>query len=130
PEELSYLFLTIAIGLGCGAGLTILTIVAFIGFTMVIWFNKRFQQETESQNLYLTISSNQPGAVDLKVIIDELKKHCSAVRLKRSDETPSAMEVSFFVEFDDFEKMEQAKTAIKNIHSSVAIAFMDNTRDF
>jgi hypothetical protein len=130
PEELTYLFLTISIGLGCGAGLTILTIVAFVGFMMVIWFNNRFQQETENQNLYLTISSNLSGAVDMKVVVDELKKYCSAIKLKRSDETTSGMEASFFVEFDDFEKMEQAKAAIKNIHSSVAITFMDNTRDF
>jgi hypothetical protein len=97
---------------------------------LVIWFNNRYQQETENQNLYLTISSNQPGIVDLKVIVEELKKYCSSIKLKRSDETVSGMEVSFFVEFEDFEKMEQAKTAIKNIHSSVSITFMDNTRDF
>jgi uncharacterized membrane protein YhiD involved in acid resistance len=130
PEELSYLFLTIAIGLGCGAGLAMLTIIAFIGFVIVIWFNKRFQQETENQNLYLTISSNQQGKVDMSSVVDVLKKYCSSVKLKRSDEAASGMEVSFFVEFDDFEKMEQAKVAIKSIHPSVAIAFMDNTRDF
>ena len=54
PEELTYLFLTIAIGLGCGAGLTVLTVVAFIGFVIVIWFSNRYQKSVESQNLYLT----------------------------------------------------------------------------
>lgn len=130
PEELTYLFLTIAIGLGCGAGLTVLTIVAFIGFITVIWFTNRYQKSIESQNLYLTISSNQPANIDLKMIVEVLKKYCSGIKLKRTDETPAAMEASFFVEFEDFEKLEQAKTDLKNIHSSVAITFMDNTRDF
>lgn len=130
PEELTYLFLTIAIGLGCGAGLTILTLVAFVGFVSVIWFNNRFQKDIEAQNLYLTITSNAPGSVDLNKIVQELKKYCSSIKLKRSDESVSAMEASFYVEFDDIEHLEQTKNALKNIHPSVAITFMDNTRDF
>jgi uncharacterized membrane protein YhiD involved in acid resistance len=130
PEELTYLFLTIAIGLGCGANLTLLTVIAFIGFVAVIWFVNRYQKNAEGQNLYLTISSNQPQVVDLKQIVELLKKYCSGIKLKRTDETESSMEASFFVEFDDFEKLESAKAELKNIHPSVSISFMDNTRDF
>lgn len=129
PEELTYLFLTIAIGLGCGAGLTILTLIAFAGFVIVIWFNSRYKKETEMQNLYLTISSNTPSSVDLTKIVDELKKYCSSIKLKRSDESSSSMEASFYVEFEDLEQLENTKNALKNIHPSVAITFMDNTRD-
>jgi uncharacterized membrane protein YhiD involved in acid resistance len=130
PEELIYLFLTIAIGLGCGAGLTILTIIAFTGFLAVIWFNSRFQKDVEGQNLYLTISSNAPSSVEVKGIVEELKKYCTSLKLKRSDENAGSIEVSFFVEFEDFERLTLAKEALKNIHPSVAITFMDNTRDF
>jgi uncharacterized membrane protein YhiD involved in acid resistance len=130
PEELTYLFLTIAIGLGCGAGLTILTIVAFIGFISVIWFISRYQKSVEAQNLYLTISSDQPQTLDLQTIVGVLKKYCSAIKLKRTDESPAAMEASFFVEFENFENLEKAKADIRNIHSSISITFMDSTRDF
>lgn len=130
PEELTYLFLTIAIGLGCGAGLTILTLIAFIGFVIVIWFINKQQKSLESQNLYLTISSDQPQAIQLNAIVEVLKKNCSGIKLKRTDESPSVIEASFFVEFDNFEKLELAKNEIKKLHSSIAITFMDNTRDF
>lgn len=130
PEELTYLFLTIAIGLGCGAGLTVLTVIAFIGFVIVIWFNNKNQNSVETQNLYLTISTDQPQSIDTKSIVEVLKKYCSAIKLKRTDETSKALEVSFFVELDDFEKLEQAKADIKQLHPSVSITFMDNTRDF
>jgi uncharacterized membrane protein YhiD involved in acid resistance len=129
PEELTYLFLTIAIGLGCGAGLTILTLVAFAGFVLVIWFNNRYRHETEGQCLYLTISGSVSPDVDSGKIVDELKKYCSSIKLKRSDETASAMEISFYVEFDDFERLQQAKTAIMAMHPSVSVTFMDSTRD-
>lgn len=130
PEELTYLFLTIAIGLGCGAGLTVLTVVAFLGFMAVIWFINRYQKNIESQSLYLTVSGTKPSEVDLKRIVEVLKKYCSAIKLKRSDESGASLEASFFVEFDDFEKLELAKSDLKAIHSSVVISFMDNTRDF
>jgi uncharacterized membrane protein YhiD involved in acid resistance len=130
PEELTYLFLTIAIGLGCGAGLTVLTVIAFSGFIGVIWFVNRNQKSAEAQNLYLTISTDQPSAIDLKSIVDVLKKHCSSIKLKRTDETPAALEASFFVEFDDFDKLEQGKNELKQMHSSMSITFMDNSRDF
>lgn len=130
PEELTYLFLTIAIGLGCGAGLTILTLIAFVGFVIVIWGTNKNQKNQETQNLYLTISTNQPQQIPLTTIVEILKKDCSGIKLKRTDESPVAMEASFFVEFDNFEKLELAKTEIKKLHPSVSITFMDNTRDF
>ena len=83
----------------------------------------------EAQSLYLTVTSNNPASVDLSIIVNELKKHCSSLKLKRSDENTSAMEASFYVEFNDIEQLEVAKNALKGIHPSVAITFMDNTRD-
>jgi uncharacterized membrane protein YhiD involved in acid resistance len=130
PEELTYLFLTIAIGLGCGAGLTLLTVIAFVGFIFVIWVTNRYQKSVEAQNLYLTISSNDPKTIDLKDIVELLKKYCSGIKLKRTDETAAAMEASFFVELDDFEKLEKAKSELRKQYPSVSISFMDNTRDF
>jgi uncharacterized membrane protein YhiD involved in acid resistance len=130
PEELTYLFLTIAIGLGCGAGLAILTIVAFIGFVLVIWFNNRFQQDIEAQSLYVTIASTTPATVNLTKIVDALKKHATSIKLKRSDENGMSIEASFYVEFDDLEKLELAKDSLKAIDNSIAVTFMDNTRDF
>lgn len=129
PEELTYLFLTISIGLGCGAGLSILTIIAFIGFALVIWFNNRLKKELDSQSLYLTVASSAADKVDLNKIIVELKKYCSSIKLKRTDENANGIEASFYVEFDGIEQLEQTKNALKSIHPSISITFMDNTRD-
>jgi uncharacterized membrane protein YhiD involved in acid resistance len=130
PEELTYLFLTIAIGLGCGAGLTLLTFVAFLGFIIVIWFTNRYKNATEHQSLYLTISSDQPQEIDVKNIVELLKKYCTGIKLKRTDESPNALEVSFLVEIEDFEILENAKVEIRKLYPSTSISFMDNTRDF
>ena len=39
PEELIYLFLTIAIGLGMGADQRFKTVIAFIAISLIIWLN-------------------------------------------------------------------------------------------
>ena len=129
PEELTYLFLTIAIGLGCGAGLSMLTIIAFIGFSTVIWFNSKVQKKIQSQSIYLTIISNKPAVMNSTKIVEVLKQHASAIKLKRSDESNGIIEISFYVEFDRFDEMENAKNELKALDDSITLTFMDNTRD-
>lgn len=130
PEELVYLFMTIALGLGCGAGLAFLTILVFLGFLFFIWLSSRYRKPIESQSLYLTISSSDPSSVDIARVIDVLKGAGNEVKLKRSDESDKAVEASFLVSFNHYREMEQAKAALRNLHPSVSVTFMDNSRDY
>jgi hypothetical protein len=128
PEELTFLFLTIAIGLGCGAGMALLTVIAFIGFIFFIWLNNRYHTSAATQNLYLSLSG--PSTIDFTVLIEILKKYCSAIKLKRTDEAGGFTETSFYVEIDSFEQLQKVKRDLKSIHPEISISFMDNSRDF
>ncbi|MFB9864456.1 DUF4956 domain-containing protein [Rufibacter immobilis] len=130
PEELTYLFLTIAIGLGCGAGLTILTILAFVGFITVIWFRSRAAKPLENQNLYLTISNGDGPIPELNQIVQILRSTLLAVKLKRTDETDKLLEASFVVEIEDFDQMEKMRYALKARYPFLNVSFMDTSRDF
>lgn len=129
PQELTYLFVNIAIGLGCGAGLTILTILAFAGFCIVIWLTSRLRTPVETQHLYFTVSSRQRGTLNTGQIVDAIKDQCSFVKLKRTDEDANSIEVSFYVEMDSLDQLEKAKDNLRQLHPSLAITFMDSTRD-
>ena len=98
PEELAYLFLAIAIGLGFGADQRVITVVAFVIISGIIWLRSRTSDAEESQNLFLTISSHNPVKIELKDVVETLKKHCAGVSLKRFDETNEMLEASFQVE--------------------------------
>jgi uncharacterized membrane protein YhiD involved in acid resistance len=76
PEELAYLFLTIAIGLGFGAGQRIITIIALVAVYGIIILRTRYHKSEGNQNLYLTVSSYKPGKITLEQIVEILKKHC------------------------------------------------------
>ena len=126
PEELAYLFLAIGIGLGFGADQRTITIVAFfiiIGIICLSKFSHKFQ---DNQNLYLTVSSQDPQKVELANIVQILKKHCIALSMKRFDETKEALEASFLVEFRDFDNLKEAREELRRLKDSIKITFLDN----
>ena len=126
PEELAYLFLTIAIGLGFGADQTVITIIAFIIISLIIIFIRKISdQDYKTQNLYLTINSNDTNKVSINNIVDVLKQHCPAISLKRLDETDKIIEISFLIEIDNFEKLNDAKNALKNLDDKLTLSFLD-----
>ena len=126
PEELSYLFLAIAIGLGFGANQGVITAVAFVIVAAIIVAKRSFSRKEENQNLYLTVYSHNPKKVGIEHIVETLKKNSSGVNLKRFDENNEASEASFLVEFQDFEQLNKAKRELQKLDDSLKISFLDN----
>lgn len=127
PEELSYLFLAISIGLGFGADQGVITIVAFIVITSIIIVSKKISHKnSDEQNLHLTISVDKPKDVSIEEIVETLKKHSTSLNLKRVDETTEFLEASFLVEFDDFQQFNETKQALQKLDDSMKIIFLDN----
>jgi uncharacterized membrane protein YhiD involved in acid resistance len=126
PEELSYLFLAIAVGLGLGADQTAITLIAFVIIVSAIWLMKRARRSEDDQNLYLTISTHNPGKAELEDIVRVLRAHCPAVSLKRFDDSGELLEAAFLVEFDDFPQLEATKSELHGLDESIRITFLDN----
>ncbi|MGD2159224.1 MAG: DUF4956 domain-containing protein, partial [Anaerolineales bacterium] len=125
PEELTYAFLAIAIGLGLGADQRIITVIGFTIIVSVIWFMNRASNSNDEQNLYLTVSSSNSENKPLEDIVQVLRDHCTAVSLKRFDDTFDNLEALFLVEIEDFPKLEAARSALKKLDDSVMITFLE-----
>lgn len=126
PEELAFLFLSIAIGLGFGADQRLITVVAFCIIAAIIMMRRRYSEAGHGQNLYVTVASQDPKKVDLESIVDVLGKHCRAVDLKRFDETKDILEASFLVELENAQSLERAKKALRQLNDHIKITFMDH----
>lgn len=127
PEELAFLFLAIAIGLGFGADQAIITLIAFVIIAAIIIARKRFTGKMgHNQNLFLTVYSEKPQKIELEQIVETLKSHCTDLNLKRFDESQNQLEASFLVEFRDFEQLKATKKALQDINESIKISFLDN----
>jgi hypothetical protein len=126
PEELAYLFLAISIGLGLGADQRAISLVGFAIIAGIIWLTKLFARSEANQNLYLTVSSHNPGKAALSDVIQVLKTHCAAVSLRRFDDTTEMLEAAFLVEFEDFPQLEAARTDLHKLGDAMKITFLDN----
>lgn len=126
PEELSYLFLAIAIGLGFGADQLKITLIAFIIISAIIVLKNYKKEKQDNQNLVLAIESHNPNKVDLEKVVEILKQHSPLVNLRRFDESKGTLEATFVVEFSGYENMNRAKQALFDIDHSIKIHFLDN----
>jgi len=125
PEELAFLFLTIAIGLGLGADQRLITLVAFAMIIGLLWLRNLGSKASDTQNLYLSVDSQNPEKISLDRVVGILQRHCSNVDIKRFDETFEALEASFMVEFEEFGRLEAAKNELLDANPDVKVSFLD-----
>ncbi len=125
PEELVYLFLSLAVGLGFGADQGMITSIAFIVVSSIILLRRRFQGSDATQNLFLTLSSRQANRVSLDKMAAVLGEHSAGANLTRFDETANSVEASFLVEFEDFAQLNRAKAALQALDPGLGISFID-----
>ena len=125
PEELSYLFLTIALGLGFGANQTRITLVAFIIILSSIYLFKKFKNEVNNQeSLLLNVSTK---SISSSALIEILKRNCESVNLKRLDENEeNFLEASIVIEVNDFSYIEKIKEELRTIDQEIFISIVNN----
>ena len=126
PEELSYLFFTIAIGLGMGAEQTVVTVIASFILFAIVW--GRFfvsRKKNTYQNLFLTINQN-PKNISFDDIYSVVNKYFKKNKLKRFDENENALQTSFYIDIEKPSQLQAFKNELQKLNRSVEINFIDN----
>ena len=84
PEDLVYLFLSIAIGIGFGAFQIFSTLIVFLIIIIFIWFrNYKSDQVKNDYNLELTFNNNDIYQKNSDEIIQILKKNSETLEVIR-----------------------------------------------
>ncbi|MCR9247427.1 MAG: DUF4956 domain-containing protein [bacterium] len=126
PEELAYLFLTIAIGLGMGANQRVITPIAFVVIVGVLLARGRFRADAGNNDFCLTVTSSGPDRAKLEDVVGVLRQSTQALDLKRCDESQEALEACFLAEFENLEALERTKTELRKHDPAIAVALLDN----
>ena len=125
PEELAYLFLTIAIGLGMGAGQSKITTIG-IGLIFIFIYARGFRRRVdEKSNFYLTIMNQNPEKLNVGKVIEILKKHTTALDLKRLDQSKNELSASFVLNMDNYASFEEMKKEFLQLDDSARLTFLD-----
>jgi hypothetical protein len=132
PEELGYIFFSIAIGLGLGAASREVTLLMSVVIFVLIWYrSKREHVEDSYPNISLIISrdvsSVNNNILGLEDIISIIKTYADRVDVIRFEESNDYFEISVYVEVTSFSFVEQIRNKLKLVDDNLKIIFIDNT---
>lgn len=130
PEELAYLFMAIAMGLGLGADQLVPTVVASAIILAVIGLLRRSRQGKEPRNLYLSLewptadSSEQP----IRQLQSVIARHVTAGDLRRVDKRDGALEVTYFVDVPHTDNVSAMVEDLERSFPGMGVTFIDQNR--
>ncbi len=127
PEELAFLLVTIAIGLGLGADQREISVIAVIAILSVIIIRSRFiERNRDDQVMQLLITGKGEGLPSLENITSIVKMHGTSVRLKRFDMSPHAIEILYLVNFISFDQLKVLADTLRGLSGNLTITYLDS----
>ncbi len=130
PEELSYLFFTIAIGLGFGANQTIITVIGFVLIAIFIYLsNLRKIKKVSTNFMSLLVSVNESNNYDVDKITNIIYENVSKLELKRLSSDSGELEILFKIEVDNYKNIISLKNNLKTNFQEININFLSNNID-
>ena len=127
PEELTYLFIAISIGLGIGANQLLITLIAFFAIIGVIVFkHKRSNKKHINTNLQLIIYIKNKNNLPVEKVLEIFNLFFEYIFLQRLEEKDQELEISLLIEAKSFSKINEAKKLLQENDKNVHITFMQN----
>ena len=131
PEELVYLFLVIAVGLGCGAGQLKITVIGTL-FSLILiflyykFYNKLNIQKSEVTNLSIIINDNLSGT-NINDITKSILDFSSQLEFISLSQTDNETILNFDVKSDSFENITKITDKLKAKYKNSKIIFAKST---
>ena len=127
PEELTFIFLSMAIGLGLGANQVRTTIIATIVISLFIftryWITKN--KRNQYLNLLITIPKSKNDYFDK--IIDTLSIYCDGINLRRLSEENNTLETCMQIDIHSIDQMRKLQKVLSSQFPGISIDFLDSS---
>ena len=132
PEELTFLFLAIAIGLGFGANQGLITFTAFFLILLVVFFQKKYfvKNFNDNNGMILSILYDQKSNDDFSNIVRIVQDNVNKSELRRFSEKNNSIEAVFFIEAEKPNKILKISEDLKKFDDSLKVDFIDNSNIF
>jgi hypothetical protein len=130
PEELAYLFMAIAMGLGLGADQAIPTVVASL-FILAMVALLRFRRiGHDKTKLYLSVDfeSGDSEHERIRQLNEVIDRHASASDLRRIDSRSGNLEATYFVDVDESDHVSAMIEDLNRSFPGIGVSFIDQSR--
>jgi len=129
PEELAYLFLAIAMGLGLGANQTIPTVLSGLGILTAMGFINFKGTKERGKNLFLSIDWNLSSDAEqnalLKFVHEIISKSTNNNDLRRIDIRGGSVEATYLIDVNNINDLEKILNDLRSEIPNIGITFLD-----
>tara|TARA_B100000035_G_C20888658_1_gene503935 strand:- start:149 stop:820 length:672 start_codon:yes stop_codon:yes gene_type:complete len=127
PEELSYLFVSIAIGLGFGANQLFITFLglAFICIVIVL-LSYLSNEDMKTNNLYIDAKLIENEDVTLSKIVKIISNNSKEVDLISFESSEKKLKSAFKVNFESFNSLDTLVEELKNFQKNIEVSFFED----
>ena len=126
PEELNYLFFSIAIGLGIGANQVLITIFATLFISIYTIIKRRVITDKREQFVNLILSMPVNSKYNFEEIVETISKYSNHVNVKRFTQEKDLIESLIFLNIKSFSLMSQLRNNLTKNFNGITIDFIDN----
>jgi hypothetical protein len=130
PEELAYLFMAIAMGLGLGADQTVPTVVAALVILTAVAALRWARSGSEQRNLYLSIHWPDQGGREkpLDALNDVIARHTSIGDLRRVDARDGSLEATYFIDVSEDKRVSALLDDLNRTFPGIGVSFIDQNQ--
>jgi uncharacterized membrane protein YhiD involved in acid resistance len=133
PEELAYLFMAIAMGLGLGADQTVPVVISALAILTAVAGFRWQARNIESKNLFLSIttpasSGDENGSGILQALNEVVQRHVNAGDVRRVDVRDSGVEVVYFLDLAGTGELASLMDELRGAFPGVGLTFIDQNR--
>lgn len=125
PEELTYLFIAIGIGLAGGANQPILAIIAFGFIILLLYLGKRFTKHNafkKEDRLFININTDITNLEQVSTILTNVLPY---VELKRLDTLEKGMDLSFICKAESLQQISTVKDELLKLSDATRLSIID-----
>jgi hypothetical protein len=128
PEELIYLFIAIALGIGLGADQRAVTVAAFVVIIAYLFANTTLSPRRQKSNLFLNITTPDTKA-SFSEINEVLLAHTSTANLRRLDHLDGSLHATYLIDCSDDSSLSHLMDDLKSNVPGSEFSFVeqDNT---
>lgn len=129
PEELAYIFLAIAVGLGLGADQRLVTVSVVTLIMAILTVRSFVYRGSRFPNLYLNIRTAAEGARErlLPEIIALLQPCVRSLELRRFDIAADGVEGTFYIDCKEVDELMRLQERLSERYPDASVTFVEQS---
>ncbi len=132
PEELSYLFICIAAGLGFGANQTLITLASVVLILAFMTMFKIFRKSSIEKNMFISLELNTDKLKDKENLLKNINKiilnEVDNFDLRRFDTKEDNMEATYMISVKKIDSIEKLMVDLKKNFPGISVTYIDQNQ--